>query len=143
MSEKKKILVADDAENVKMLLMTSLEMSGYDVTTAGDGLETCEKGKTEQFPTTSVVTPWRSLLSPVPSATRLRSEWVWMSTKPGESTLPAASITVFAATSFGSDPIASMRSPEIPTSAGRAGDPVPSTSLQLRMTRSTMELSGL
>ena len=49
MSEKKKILVADDAENVKMLLMTSLEMSGYDVTTTGDGLETYEKGKTGIF----------------------------------------------------------------------------------------------
>ncbi len=49
MSEKKKILVADDAENVKMLLTTSLEMSGYDVTTAGDGVETYEKGKTGTF----------------------------------------------------------------------------------------------
>ena len=49
MTEKKKILVADDAENVKMLLTTSLEMSGYDVTTAGDGVETYEKGKTGAF----------------------------------------------------------------------------------------------
>jgi hypothetical protein len=34
-------------------------------------------------PVTSSVTPWRTLLCAVPSATSGISEWVWRSTKPG------------------------------------------------------------
>ena len=49
------------------------------------------KAENEQLPTTSVVTPCRSLLSPSPSTSKVRSECVWMSMKPGHSTAPRTS----------------------------------------------------
>ncbi len=49
MSRKKRILVADDAETVTLLLSTTLEMNGYEVLTAGNGIEAYESGKSESF----------------------------------------------------------------------------------------------
>jgi len=49
MSRKKRILVADDAETVTVLLSTTLEMNGYEVLTAGNGIEAYERGKSESF----------------------------------------------------------------------------------------------
>jgi DNA-binding response OmpR family regulator len=49
MATQKKILIADDAETVTLLLSTSLEMNGYQVAIARNGIETYEKGKSEQF----------------------------------------------------------------------------------------------
>jgi DNA-binding response OmpR family regulator len=46
---KKKILVADDSETITTLLTTALGTGGYEVTTAGDGLETYQLGKTGGF----------------------------------------------------------------------------------------------
>ena len=40
-------------------------------------------GERPQFPTTSVVTPWYTLLSPPGSSRSVLSEWVCMSMKPG------------------------------------------------------------
>ena len=36
-----------------------------------------------QLPTSSVVTPWATALSAAGSTTRVKSEWLWMSMKPG------------------------------------------------------------
>ncbi|MCI0425293.1 MAG: response regulator [Actinobacteria bacterium] len=47
--EKKRILVADDSETITTLLTTALESGGYLVTTATDGYETYELGKTGVF----------------------------------------------------------------------------------------------
>jgi len=49
MAEKKRILVADDSEIITTLLTSALGSAGYDVTTAGDGIETYEKGRTGEF----------------------------------------------------------------------------------------------
>lgn len=45
----KRILVADDAETITSLLMTALETSGYNVTVATNGVETYEKGVSDDF----------------------------------------------------------------------------------------------
>ena len=44
MSEKKKILVADDSETIRALLQTALESAGYEVDVAADGLSAHELG---------------------------------------------------------------------------------------------------
>jgi two-component system KDP operon response regulator KdpE len=44
-----RILVADDAETITTLLMTSLELKGYAVTTARNGVEAHELGMTQPF----------------------------------------------------------------------------------------------
>ena len=49
-----------------------------------------------QLPSTSVVTPWRILHSAFGLSGRVKSEWVWMSMKPGATIMPSASITVSA-----------------------------------------------
>lgn len=49
MSEKPRILVADDSETIRTLLVTALESSGYEVVTADDGLEAYEVGKEGDF----------------------------------------------------------------------------------------------
>lgn len=48
-SEKKRILVADDSEIITTLLTSALGSAGYEVTAATDGIETYEKGKTGEF----------------------------------------------------------------------------------------------
>ena len=44
MSEPKRVLVADDSETVTTVLVTALELEGYVVETAGNGVEAYEKG---------------------------------------------------------------------------------------------------
>ena len=48
-----------------------------------------------QLPTTTVVTPWLTFIAMSGVFRRARSSWVWTSMKPGATTLPAASITVW------------------------------------------------
>jgi two-component system response regulator TctD len=43
-SDQTKILVADDAATVRLLLTRALEAAGYDVTTVEDGVAACETG---------------------------------------------------------------------------------------------------
>ena len=66
-------------------------------------------------PMISVVTPCVILERQRPSIMSGRMEWLWMSMKPGQTTMPAASITV-AALLRSSDPgaaMAAMRSPRM------------------------------
>jgi DNA-binding response OmpR family regulator len=44
MSEVKRVLVADDSETVTTVLVTALELEGYEVETAANGVEAYEKG---------------------------------------------------------------------------------------------------
>jgi DNA-binding response OmpR family regulator len=46
MGETKRVLVADDSDTVTTVLVTALELEGYEVDTAGNGLEAYEKGLT-------------------------------------------------------------------------------------------------
>ena len=68
------------------------------------------------------------MLSALPSARIVSSEWLWMSMKPGATTSPVASM-IFAALRLFRSPTAAIRPPRIPTSAMRQGLPVPSTNL--------------
>lgn len=45
----KKVLVVDDTKNIKLLLTTCLEFSGYEVLTASNGTEALELLKSEKF----------------------------------------------------------------------------------------------
>lgn len=45
----KKVLVADDTKNIRTLLTTCLEVNGYNVLTASNGLEAMELLKSEKF----------------------------------------------------------------------------------------------
>ena len=72
-------------------------------------------GELPQFPHTSVVTPWRALLSPIGSSSIVTSEWECMSMKPGETTQPAASIRS-AASAADRSPTAAILPPSIATS---------------------------
>jgi DNA-binding response OmpR family regulator len=49
MSDKKRILVADDSQTITTLLTTALRSAGYEVTTASDGSQTYELGKSQEF----------------------------------------------------------------------------------------------
>ncbi len=49
MADRKRILVADDSETITTLLATALRSSGYEVTTARDGNEAYELGRTGGF----------------------------------------------------------------------------------------------
>jgi two-component system alkaline phosphatase synthesis response regulator PhoP len=49
MTDRKRILVADDSETITTLLATALESSGYEVTTARDGNEAYQLGQAEEF----------------------------------------------------------------------------------------------
>lgn len=48
-SEKKRILIADDSETITSLLTAALHSSGYEVTATADGIEAYESGKTGEF----------------------------------------------------------------------------------------------
>jgi len=48
-SEKKRILVADDSETIRALLETALESAGYEVDTAQDGLSAHDLGSTGDY----------------------------------------------------------------------------------------------
>jgi two-component system, OmpR family, response regulator len=45
----KKILVIDDTKNIRLMLSKTLELEGYNVTTAGDGKEALELFEREKF----------------------------------------------------------------------------------------------
>ncbi|HEY7469548.1 MAG TPA: response regulator transcription factor [Acidimicrobiia bacterium] len=49
MPEAKRVLVADDSETVTTLLVTALELEGYQVDTALNGVEAYEKGISGDF----------------------------------------------------------------------------------------------
>lgn len=49
MSDKGRILVADDSETIRTLLLTALKSEGYEVVTAGDGLEAYETARAGNF----------------------------------------------------------------------------------------------
>jgi DNA-binding response OmpR family regulator len=49
MGEGKRVLVADDSETVTTVLVTALELEGYEVETAVNGLEAYEKGVTGDY----------------------------------------------------------------------------------------------
>ncbi|MDD4195028.1 MAG: response regulator [Syntrophorhabdaceae bacterium] len=46
---KRKVLVVDDEENIRLLFKEELEEEGYEVDTASNGLEALEKVKTASF----------------------------------------------------------------------------------------------
>ena len=94
---------------------------------------------TPQLPITTVVTPCQLLGESVGSQVIWPSKWVWMSTKPGVTSLPVASMVSRA--SPGTSPTMLMRPSSMATSARRAGAPVPSITLPPRMRRSCMGLS--
>lgn len=48
-SEKKRILVADDSETIRALLQTALESAGYEVDVAKDGLSAYELGAKGEY----------------------------------------------------------------------------------------------
>jgi DNA-binding response OmpR family regulator len=48
-SDKKKILVADDSETIRALLQTALESAGYEVDVAADGLSAHELGSAGEY----------------------------------------------------------------------------------------------
>ena len=81
------------------------------------------------------MTPWvtEPQISPFPR--RAVSEWTWTSMNPGETMRPVASTTSAAAAS-GSVPTATIRSPRTPTSAATGGEPLPSTTVPPRISRS-------
>src|SRR5689334_17881220 len=89
-----------------------------------------------QLPTTSVVTPWRIVLSAVGLASRDQSLWLCGSTKPGQTMRPRASI-VRRAAAPSSSPTAAMRSPSTATSARCGAAPLPSTTTPPWISRST------
>lgn len=49
MGEAKRVLVADDSETVTTVLVTALELEGYVVDTADNGVEAYEKGLTGDY----------------------------------------------------------------------------------------------
>ncbi len=49
MSEKKRILVADDSETIRALMQTALEGAGYEVVLAEDGLSAYELGSSGDY----------------------------------------------------------------------------------------------
>ena len=70
-----------------------------------------------QLPTISVVIPCRIVLCAVGLGSRVPSLWLWVSIKPGQTILPAASMT-HAASAPSSRPTSTMRSPSMATWAG-------------------------
>lgn len=48
-SDAKRVLIADDSETVTTLLVTALELEGYEVTTATNGIDAYELGASGDF----------------------------------------------------------------------------------------------
>ena len=88
----------------------------WDLSTASLPIAPTGYGEMPQFPTTSVVTPWYTLLSPPGSSRSVLSECECMSMKPGATICPDASMTR-SATASSRLPIAAILSPVMPTSA--------------------------
>ena len=80
---------------------------------------------TPQLPTTTEVTPCQHDELQGASQATWASRWLWMSTKPGVTSRPEASIVRVARAGRARRPPCT-RSPTMPTSARRAGAPVPS-----------------
>ena len=87
---------------------------------------------TPQLPITTDVTPCQHELEPIGSQASCASRCVWMSTNPGVTTLPTASISVRPGVS--TVPTAVILSPSMATSATVASLPLPSTTKPPRMT---------
>src|ERR1700674_1161602 len=89
-----------------------------------------------QLPARAVVTPCSGDGVRAPSQKTWASKWVCTSMNPGVTTLPVASMTL--AASPGTSPIATTRSPWMPTSARWRVAPVPSITSPPRITRSSI-----
>src|SRR3954463_193740 len=89
-----------------------------------------------QLPTTSVVTPWRTVLSAVGTVSSVKSLWLWGSTKPGQTIRPAASM-ILSACAPSRSPTAAMRPSSTATSPRNGGIPVPSTTSASRIRTSS------
>ena len=86
------------------------------------------KAEKPQLPVISVVTPWQILLTPAARPSKVTSEWVCTSIKPGAIVSPLASTSVRAPLSSDSSPTATITPSRTAMSASLAGSPVPSTS---------------
>src|SRR5262245_57061981 len=95
-----------------------------------------------QLPTTSVVTPCRIVDCAVGLVSSVKSLWLCGSTKPGQTTRPAASI-VRSASAPSSSPTAAIREPSTATSPRNRGAPVPSTTSASLTRTSTTRLDEL
>jgi hypothetical protein len=85
-----------------------------------------------------VVIPWRTSDSPLGSSQIVPSPWEWMSTNPGATASPLASISKRPGAS--DLPISTMRPAAMATSAPAAGAPRPSKTTPPRMTTSCSTL---
>ena len=94
-------------------------------------------------PTFSVVIPCMILGKANGSSIILKSEWLWLSMKPGHRILPPMSSTVRASGISWAEPTATMRPSRTPTQPLRQGVPVPSTMWALVKSRSSMNASPL
>ena len=84
------------------------------------------RGATEpDSPITSVVTPWRILLWPLPSVISVMSEWLCRSMKPGATVRPLASMVRVAVPV--TSPTAAIFPPLIAIDPLRGAPPLPST----------------
>ena len=92
-------------------------------------------------PTFSVVIPCMILGKANGSSIILKSEWLWLSMKPGHRMLPPMSSTVRASGISWAEPTATMRPSRTPTQPLRQGLPVPSTMRALVKSRSSMKAS--
>ncbi len=82
----------------------------------------------------SVVIPCRRKFSDMGCPAMLCWTWAWLSTKPGVTTRPVASMTWRASEgSMGVRETATIRSPEMATSASKRASPVPSTTVPPRI----------
>jgi hypothetical protein len=95
------------------------------------------------LPTISVVTPCRIVLSAVGFASSEKSLWLCGSTKPGQTTLPDASITRVAVASSPSRPTSTIFPPSIATSPRNGGLPVPSATQPFLISTSSIAASLL
>src|SRR6476646_7967428 len=93
---------------------------------------------TPQFPSTAVVTPCQHDGVRCGSQVAWPSKCVCMSTKPGVTSMPSASISRRPRVS--TRPSSTIRPPSTATSAVRAGAPVPSTTVPPRITSSCMDV---
>ena len=89
---------------------------------------------TPQLPSTTEVTPCQHDELAIGSQASWASRWVWMSTKPGVTTCPSASISRRPGPS--TRPTSTILSPSTATSPVHPGAPVPSTTVPPRITRS-------
>src|SRR5580693_1197740 len=87
----------------------------------------------------SVVTPWRTLLSAFGLIGSVKSEWVFMSIKPGAIASPSASI-VLSAEPVRPGPTAAMRPPAMARSPAMPGLPAPSYKIPPRIRMSCIEM---